>query len=101
MYCSTPQVVYLNIIIRNKVNTTLSIKMNGNPFYLRWNKDWSFTFFLEGGKSMIEAKGLGIIIIRDILFGESPWEAADRLIIKEHINRKSLYYSWKRSIKNN
>ena len=75
--------------------------MNQNPFYLKWNKDWSFTFFLEGGKLMIEAKGLGIIIIRDILFGETPKEAADRLIIKEHRNRKSLYYSWKRSINKN
>ena len=74
--------------------------MSNNPFYLQWNKDWSFTLFLEGGKSRIEAKGLGIIIVKDILFGETPKEAADRLIIREHKHRRSLYHSWQRSIRN-
>ena len=74
--------------------------MFNNPFYLRWNKDWIFTLFLEGGKTKIAARGLGVIIINDILFGETPPEAADRLILKEDRNRKSLYYSWRRSLKN-
>ena len=30
--------------------------MYRNPFYLGWNKGWSFLFFLEGGIAKIEAK---------------------------------------------
>ena len=72
--------------------------MNRNPFYLRWNKGWSFIFFLEGGVAKIEARGFGISITSDIHQGESPIESADRLIIKEQRRRKSIYYSWLRSI---
>ena len=36
--------------------------MYRNPFYLGWNKGWSFLFFLEGGIAKIEAKGFGISI---------------------------------------
>tara|TARA_B100000941_G_C28376098_1_gene484784 strand:+ start:499 stop:723 length:225 start_codon:yes stop_codon:yes gene_type:complete len=73
--------------------------MNQNPFYLRWNKGWIFIFFLEGGIAKIEARGFGISITTNIKKGESPNESADRLIIKEQRMRKSLYYSWIRSIK--
>ena len=73
--------------------------MNRNPFYLRWNKGWSFIFFLEGGVGKIEARGFGISITSDIYKGESPIESADRLIINEERRRKSIYYSWIRSLK--
>ena len=33
--------------------------MYRNPFYLGWNKGWSFLFFLEDGIAKIEAKGFG------------------------------------------
>ena len=35
--------------------------MYRNPFYLGWNKGWSFLFFLEGGIAKIEAKGFGTV----------------------------------------
>ena len=72
--------------------------MKSNPFYLSWNKGWSFLFFLEGGLAKIEAKGLGISLITNIEKGETPNESADRLIIKEQIRRKSLYNSWIKSL---
>jgi len=36
--------------------------MYRNPFYLGWNKGWSFLFFLEGGIAKIEAKGLVFLL---------------------------------------
>lgn len=72
--------------------------MYQNPFYLGWNKGWSFLFFLEGGIAKIEAKGFGISITSKIKQGESPFESADRLIAKEQRIRKSRYNSWFRSI---
>ena len=72
--------------------------MPQNPFYLGWNKGWSFLFYLEGGTPKIEASGFGIAISTDIKRGESPTQTADRLIFKEQRNRKSRYYSWIRSI---
>ena len=73
-------------------------KMYRNPFYLGWNKGWSFLFFLEGGIAKIEAKGFGISITTKVEKGESPLESADRLVSKEQRIRKSRYYSWLRSI---
>ena len=73
--------------------------MQSNPFHIRWNKGWSFIFFLEGGVAKIEARGFGISITSNIQKGESPIESADRLILKEQRRRKSIYYSWIRSIK--
>ena len=73
--------------------------MPQNPFYLGWNKGWSFLFYLEGGTPKIEAIGFGIAISTDSKRGESPSQTADRLIFKEQQNRKSRYYSWIRSIK--
>ena len=57
--------------------------MYRNPFYLGWNKGWSFLFFLEGGIAKIEAKGFGISITTKVEKGESPLESADRLVSKE------------------
>ena len=72
--------------------------MNKNPFRLAWNKGWSFLLFLEGGTPKIEASGFGIAMTTDIKQGESPSQTADRLVFKEQRNRKSLYYSWLKSI---
>jgi len=72
--------------------------MYRNPFYLGWNKGWSFLFFLEGGIAKIEAKGFGISITTKVEEGESPLESVDRLVSKEQRIRKSRYYSWVKSI---
>ncbi len=74
--------------------------MNPNPFYIGWNKGWSFLFFFDGATPKIEAKGFGISVTTIIEKGESPYESADRLIFKEQINRKSRYNAWLRSINN-
>ena len=73
--------------------------MPQNPFYLEWNKGWSFLYYLEGGTPKIETRGLGIAMTADIKKGESPSKTADRLIFKEQQNRKSRCYSCIRSIK--
>ena len=72
--------------------------MYQNPFYLEWNKGWSFLLFLEGGIAKIEARGFGISITTKIEDGESPKESADKLLYKEQRMRKSRYYSWIRSV---
>ena len=72
--------------------------MHRNPFYLGWNKGWSFLFFLEGGIAKIEAKGFGISVTTNVKKGESLSESADRLVSREQRIRKSRYYSWLRSI---
>ena len=72
--------------------------MYQNPFYLGWNKGWSFLIFLEGGIVKIEAKGFGISITTEVENGESLLETADRLVLKEQRIRKSRYYSWVKSI---
>ena len=87
---------YLEIIIGELI---IDKFMPQNPFYLGWNKGWSFLFYLEGGTPKIEASGFGIAMSTDIKRGESPSQTADRLIFKEQRNRKSRYYSWIRSIK--
>ena len=72
--------------------------MYRNPFFLVWNKGWSFLFFLESGIAKIEAKGFGIFFTTKVEKGESLLESADRLVAKEQRIRKSRYYSWVRSI---
>ena len=57
--------------------------MYRNPFYLEWNKGWSFQFFLEGGIPKIEAKGFDISITTKVEKGESPLESEDRLVSRE------------------
>jgi len=32
--------------------------MNPNPFYISWNKGWSFPFFFEGETPKMEKKDL-------------------------------------------
>ena len=44
--------------------------MYPNPFYIKWNKGWSFILFLEGGTANIEARGFGISITTKIEKGE-------------------------------
>ena len=56
--------------------------MYRNPFYLGWNKGWSFLFFLEGGIAKIEAKGFGISITTKVEEGESPLESAEEKLLK-------------------
>ena len=73
--------------------------MPQNPFYLGWNKGWSFLFYLEGGTPKIEASGFGIKMNTYIKNGESPSQTADRLVFKEQRLRRSRYYSWISSIK--
>ena len=46
--------------------------MYRNPFYLGWNKGWSFLFFLEGGIAKIEAKGFGISVATKVERGDAP-----------------------------
>ena len=48
--------------------------MNPNPFYIGWNKGWSFLFFFEGATPKIEAKGFGISVTSTIKKGETPYE---------------------------
>ena len=62
--------------------------MYRNPFYLGWNKGWSFLFFLEGGIAKIEAKGFGISITTKFKKGESPLDSADRLVFERAKNKK-------------
>ena len=66
-----------------------------NPFYLYWNKNWTFKIVHMDGGTFIEAKGLGILIKKPFLPTESPIDAADNLIYREDKNRKSLFNSWK------
>ena len=73
--------------------------MPQNPFYLGWNKAWSFLYYLEGRTPKIKTSGFGINKKTYVKNGESPSQSADKLIFKEQQNRKSRYYSWIRSIK--
>ena len=86
--------------MENTIKLIIYLKniMIKNPFYLGWNKGWSFLFFLEGGTAKIEARGFGISITTKVERGETLIESADRLILKEQRIRKSRYYSWLRSI---
>ena len=66
-----------------------------NPFKLHWKKNWTFQIVhMEGGID-IEAKGLGISIRAPFEPNDNPMIAADSLILREEVNRKSLYSSWK------
>ena len=47
--------------------------MNPNPFYIGWNKGWSFLFFFEGATPKVEAKGFGISVTTTIKKVESPY----------------------------
>ena len=96
MYWGIQLKIYLSLLFADYYFYT--VYMHLNPFYLNWNKGWQFTLFLEGGKQIIEAKGFGIIIRGEMVFGDSPKESADKLILSEERRRKSIYYSWKKSL---
>ena len=73
-----------------------------NPFKIRWLKGWTFQIVYMNGKINIEANGFGIGIRTELLPGESPITAADRLVYTEDRKRKTLYYLWKaRKLKDN
>ena len=71
---------YLEIIIEG---INISKFMPQNPFYLGWNKGWTFLFYLEGGTPKIEASGFGIAMTTDIKKGES-FSKKDKLILKSN-----------------
>ena len=49
---------------------------------------------MEGG-IYLEAKGLGVSLRAPFLPNDNPLIAADSLIHREEINRRSLYNAWK------
>ena len=67
-----------------------------NPFRVRWLEGWTFQTVLQGGQPTIEAYGFGVCLRAVIVQGESPTEAADRLVLEEDRLRRSLRNAWKR-----
>jgi len=67
-----------------------------NPFRVRWLEGWTFQTVLQGGQPTIEAYGFGVCLRGEIGLGESPIEAADRLVLEEDRLRRSLRNAWKR-----
>lgn len=67
-----------------------------NPFRVRWLEGWTFQTVLIGGRAMIEAHGFGVCLSGAIEQGESPVDAADRLVLVEDRLRRSLHNAWKR-----
>ena len=67
-----------------------------NPFRVRWLEGWAFQTVLQGGQPTIEAYGFGVCLRGEIAQGESPFEAADRLVLEEDRLRRSLRNAWKR-----
>ena len=72
-----------------------------NPFQLRWLNGWIFQVVLMGGKIHVEAYGFGICLKTSLQAGETPSNAADRLVLAEDKRRKYLYNNWlyKKNIK--
>ena len=67
-----------------------------NPFRVRWLEGWTFQTVLQGGRPIIEAYGYGVCLRGELQHGESPKEAADRLVLEEDRLRRSLRNAWKR-----
>ena len=67
-----------------------------NPFRVRWLEGWTFQTVLQGGQPTIEAYGFGVCLRAVIAQGETPTEAADRLVLEEARLRRSLRNAWKR-----
>ena len=65
-----------------------------NPFYVRWLQGWSFQLVLMEGKAQVEAYGFGICIRTALLHGETPQDAADRLVLEEDRRRRALHQAW-------
>ena len=72
-----------------------------NPFFIYWNKNWTFQIVHMEGGIYLEAKGLGAQIRKPFLATENPLTAADDLVYNEDKNRKSLFNSWKSKKINN
>ncbi len=65
-----------------------------NPFYVRWLQGWTFQLVLMEGKVQVEAHGFGICIRTALLHGETPQDAADRLVLEEDTRRHALHQAW-------
>jgi hypothetical protein len=65
-----------------------------NPFHVRWLQGWTFQLVLMEGKVQVEAHGFGICIRTALLHGETPQNAADRLVLQEDTHRHALHQSW-------
>ncbi|TGG79016.1 MAG: copper-binding protein [Aphanocapsa feldmannii 277cV] len=68
-----------------------------NPFQVRWLEGWSFQLILQGGRPVVEAQGFGVWLQKPLLPGESPGEAADRILWREEQRRRSMHGAWRRS----
>ena len=67
-----------------------------NPFRLRWLQGWTFQVVLMEGHVQVEAHGFGICLRTDVMPGESPQAAADRLVLSEDRRRRALHNAWLR-----
>ena len=67
-----------------------------NPFRLRWLQGWTFQVVLMEGHVQVEANGFGIRLRTAVLPGESPHDAADRLVLAEDSRRRALHHAWLR-----
>ena len=65
-----------------------------NPFHVRWLQGWTFQLVLMEGKVQVEAHGFGICIRTALFHGETPQDAADRLVLQEDTRRHALHQSW-------
>ena len=65
-----------------------------NPFYVRWLQGWTFQLVLMEGKVQVEAHGFGICLRTALLHGETPNDAADRLVLEEDTRRHALHQAW-------
>ncbi len=65
-----------------------------NPFHVRWLQGWTFQLVLMEGKVQVEAHGFGICIRTAVMHGETPQDAADRLVLQEDTRRHALHQSW-------
>ena len=61
-----------------------------NPFQIRWLDGWNFQIVCMKGGIQVEAIGFGIRLRTSLMPGESPLLAADRLVFKEYIKKKSF-----------
>ena len=65
-----------------------------NPFHVRWLQGWTFQLVLMEGKVQLEAHGFGICLRTALLHGETPNDAADRLVLEEDTRRHALHQAW-------
>ena len=65
-----------------------------NPFYVRWLQGWTFLLVLMEGKVQVEAHCFGICLRTALLHGETPQDAADRLVLEEDTRRHALHQAW-------